>query len=157
MKKVWWLLPAALFIAGCGNSRVVETETGDKVSLEREEGGYKIQGENYTQSVGNKAELPPGFPSDMPVYTGARLVFGQAAAGIFTVGWVTDNELGNIKAFYLQSLPAQGWKTESPIELGDKVIINASKGGRSVMLGLEPSTDAQVGGQTRISLNLTSY
>ena len=118
MKKLWWLLPAALLLAGCGKSvseraaeKAIEAQTGAEVSV-GEGGGYKIKGDGYTQTVGSQAELPPGFPTDMPIYPGARLAFGQAAVGIFTLGWVSDDEPAKVKAFYVQNLSIQGWQIE---------------------------------------------
>ena len=57
--------------------------------------------------------MPPGFPSDIPVYPGARLTAGASftSSGQVTWGmeWETLDSIDKVRAFYAQQLARADW------------------------------------------------
>ena len=144
-KKLLWLVPAVLLLAGCGQSPAV--------SVQSEDGGYKVEQNGATQTAGTKAELPAGFPKDVPIYPAAQVIFSQSVAGTFTVSWGVADEPAKVTAFYQQELPRQGWPIASSLPEGDKMMLYAMKGGRSVTVAIEPGL-AGSGFKTTIGMNV---
>lgn len=106
--------------------------------------------------------MPPGFPSDVPIYTGARLTAaapfsgqGQATWGMV---WETLDGADKVKQFYTTKLNQGDWTTStaspSPSPSGGAFTINFSRKSNphyTGTLGIDGSS-----GVTKISMALVS-
>ena len=77
----------ALAIAGCGSdAKVVETKDG-KVTVAKDGKTVTIEGENGAQATFGSSKVPDGFPSEVPLPTGLKLVSSAGAQQSFTLGY----------------------------------------------------------------------
>ena len=61
-----------------------------------------------------KISLPVNFPSDFPIYNGAKLLVGRqdldsGGNPLYLAGWSTKDDYSKVAAFYNQNLVAKGW------------------------------------------------
>lgn len=113
------LFLGAAFAAACGgDSKTVKIPGGGEVS------------------TSNK--LPNDFPSDFPVYPGAKVVGSikgdQKGLQGFFVTWETGDQVDKVTAFYKKEFEKGPWKSESTLESGDTVILGAKKVGKTAAL-----------------------
>lgn len=89
------LIAAAFSACGGGDSKTVNIPGGGKVS------------------VGNK--VPDGFPSDFPIYGGAKVTSGykgsQGGQEGFVVVWETGDDVQKVTDFYKEKLSSGSWTT----------------------------------------------
>jgi hypothetical protein len=102
--------------------------------------------------------IPKGFPSDFPVYAGARLTsaanFGSNGTPTWGMEWETVDGVDLVQAFYKAQLAKGDWTLSFPSNTSGKFSAtfnrksNTKVGG---ILGIDASS-----GITKISLALTS-
>jgi hypothetical protein len=130
------LLFAAILVLACGGEEeTVETE-GGTFTVEREGKGIRISGKDEEAGVvsgqfGENAEVPDGFPEDVPVYPDAK-VLGSMVTGEGTVLTLrTADDSKKVTAFYHEKLSEQGWSLASEIDLGGQHMLAIEKEERS--------------------------
>lgn len=115
---------AALAVAcGGGDSKTVKIPGGGEVS------------------TSNK--LPSDFPSDFPIYGGAKVVGSikgdqQGLKGFF-VTWETGDDVDKVTAFYKKEFEKGPWKSESTLESSGTTILGAKKEGKTAALTIARS------------------
>ena len=86
------------------NGRVDIEKDGEKVTVTSEEGEFTFEEEG---------ELPDSFPSDFPVYPGAKLASSWVADGDNTDGlsliWETEDAVSKVSNYYENELEKAGW------------------------------------------------
>jgi hypothetical protein len=101
--------------------------------------------------------MPPGFPTDVPVYPGARLTAGASftSTGQVTWGmeWETLDSVDQVKAFYSAQLSKGEWaSTFSDAPGGFSAKFSRKSNSRfSGIVGADGSS-----GLTKISMSLVS-
>jgi hypothetical protein len=101
--------------------------------------------------------MPPGFPTDVPVYPGARLTAGASftSTGQVTWGmeWETLDSVDQVKAFYSAQLSKGEWtSTFSDAAGGFSAKFSRKSNSRfSGIVGADGSS-----GLTKISMSLVS-
>lgn len=109
-------------------------------------------------SLDPQVAMPSGFPSDVPIYTGARLTsagnFASNGATTWGMEWETAGGIDKVRAFYTAKLNQGDWTSSfSGSANGAFAVIFNRKSNSKVggILGVDGST-----GFTKISLALTS-
>jgi hypothetical protein len=142
------------FVADRGEQLVeqaIEGQTGAEVDLEQDEGTVKIETEEGSAEFGLGAELPADFPSDVPIYPGAQVISSLSLGpNRASVSLQSSDNYADVVAFYEAGIPAEGWNVESRNEFtadsGRSVILNATKGNRTVIVSVtEDTADNLVG------------
>ncbi len=79
-----------------------------------------VQNEDGTQDVvtGGGAQLPKGFPEDVPVYPGLNIQMSNSmtSENVFSIVGQTTAKNDDVAAFYKKELAARGWKEESVMQ-----------------------------------------
>ena len=130
------LLCAAILVLACGGEEeTIETE-GGTFTVEAEGKGVRISGEDeeagaISGQFGENAEVPDGFPKDVPIYPDAKVV-GSMLTGEGTILTLqTADDPGKVTAFYRKNLSKEGWSLASEIDLGGQHVLAMEKGERS--------------------------
>ena len=117
---VFALLLAATALTGCNmaaeeaTEALVEGSTGADVEIDDEGGSVSVETEDGSMEVtgGDSAEVPDGFPSDMPLYDGT-VVMGQAievdGETSYNVAIEVEDDVADIADWYSSELDAEGW------------------------------------------------
>jgi hypothetical protein len=87
---------------------VVETKDG-KVTVAKDGTSVTIEGENGAQTTFGSSKVPDGFPSEVPLPTGLKLVSSAGAQQSFTLGYGFGSaDKDRVVANYLSRLGAAG-------------------------------------------------
>jgi len=129
------LCAATLFFACGGEEETVEIEGGD-LTVKAEGEGVRISGEKegvgaISGQFGENAEIPDGFPEDVPIYPDAKVVGSMLAGGGGMVTLQTGDDPGEVTAFYRENLVKEGWSIASEMDLGGQHLLAVEKGGRN--------------------------
>lgn len=88
-------------------------------------------------------KLPDGFPSDIPVYTEARLTSSavlkeskdpQAQGSLYV--WMAPAPLEDVAFWYIRELERRGWNIKNKTASGNSVLFTVIKDGRGFILTL---------------------
>lgn len=115
------VLLAVLVVKGGGIARdMVKGMMGMSGISTSEGGGIKIKqvigGKMVEASIG---KLPKGFPTDFPIYKGAKVKIGQSAIeqnsnATYMVIWLSESASKNIIDFYKTALPQSNYQITTP-------------------------------------------
>jgi len=108
----------------------------------------------FTSTSGDNAKVPEGFPKDVPIYAGAKVLASSSMPeqNTYMVQLESQDTLENVGAYYKKEMAAQGWKEESSMsQAGDSPLqmLSCSKGDLMTMI-MATSED----GKTMISLTV---
>lgn len=140
---------AGEFLAG----RVLSGVTGGNVEVGKD--GEKVSFENSEGKVSFEegGKLPEGFPTDFPVYPGARVVSSFTAntegKDGMSVVWDTNDSVEAVSAFYKTNLVSNGWKVTATFEQTGSATTSFEKEGWGGFMGI---TTAE--GKTTISTTI---
>jgi hypothetical protein len=102
--------------------------------------------------------MPAGFPSDVPIYTGARLTAGAAfaASGQTTWGmeWETLDTVDKVQAFYTSKLSQGDWTVQFSGSANGQFSATFSRKSNSKFGGIVGADGSS--GVTKISLSLAT-
>lgn len=150
------LLASGLVVwAGCGRSKTVVDEQGNRTTVTDKAGGTEVtfEGKNGEKVRIAGAEggvpLPDGFPKDVPVYPGATPTVTSTTGDVTNVVLKTADSAAKTSAFYKEKLAAAGWTTESTLNLPSGSMISSSKSDRTLNVTIIGEDN-----QTTISLGL---
>jgi len=125
----------------------IEEEGGNPVRFT----GQNEEGQQFQASIGENAEVPADFPSDVPTYEGARPMAAMSAAGEGTVvTFQSADGQQQIYEFYQSALADQGWSVDSEKEFGGQRSLDASKDSRKLSVSITGTK-----GDSRISIMVT--
>lgn len=60
-------------------------------------------------AISGGQQLPPGFPEDIPVYSGAKVLGSMVLGPTTMVTLESDAALGDVSSFYQSQLTVKGW------------------------------------------------
>ncbi len=110
--------------------------------------GTDVHGSAFEASIGDNAKVPSSFPTDVPLYPGAKPMAAMTAAGEGTmVTFKTMESQQKIYEFYQTELGEQGWKVGDGASFGGQLGLEALKDTRKVKIAISGTK-----GDSRISL-----
>ncbi len=151
------LATALLAMAACSKSpaeRAVEAAasaaSGQDVDISRDADGISIKtgdGEDTLDiSSGDRASLPEGFPDDVYLPAGFKVISSAKADATMLVGMVAPGTLDRIAEQANQAMLEQGWEQTRMAEDGPSVrILEYKKADRSARIALQGQPDGMVG------------
>ncbi len=136
-------------------SNYLSTLTGGKVSVTG--GGDKVsfKGEDGEVTFDSGGKLPEGFPSDFPVYPGAKVTGSFSASGDnnskgSSVVWETSDDVAKVGGYFKTELPKAGWTISTDYSTAETITLTFEKGAYSGFLGVTKGSD----GKTAISVTI---
>jgi hypothetical protein len=125
-----FVLALALFaMSGCQNmaekatEAAVEKATG--VDVEKNGDSVTVKTDEGEATVSSDAKLPDDFPQDVPIYENATIetaITNKVDAGTsYLIGMKSDDDAGEVYAWYKQAFEDEGWTILSSMEVGDSV------------------------------------
>jgi len=137
------------FLAG----RVLSGVTGGNVKVGNDGGKVTFENSEGKVSFEEGGKLPEGFPSDFPVYSGAKVASSFTAntdgKDGMSVVWETNDSADDVSAFYKSNLVAKGWKVTASFEQDGALTSTFEKEGWGGFMGV---TSAE--GKTTISATI---
>lgn len=145
---------ALLLIAGCSKEETYTSADGD-VTAKVKRNGSDIEvtaedeeGNKFAAQSGKNVEIPADFPSDIPIYSGAKpLVAMQMEAQGQSVTLESGDSLDAVYQFYVDAMQANGWTLDAQMDWGGQKMIAAKKGDRTAAVSIGASD-----GKTQIVL-----
>jgi len=136
LTRIILLLCAATLVLACGGDEETVEIEGGELTFEAEGDGVRISGEKegvgaISGRFGENAEIPDGFPEDVPIYPGADVIGGMVAGGGGMVTLQSGDDLGKVTAFYRENLVKEGWNLASEMDLGEQRVLAVQKEGRN--------------------------
>lgn len=102
------------------SGKVLSGVTGGNVKVGNDGGKVTFENSEGKVSFEEGGKLPEGFPSDFPVYPGAKVAssFTTNTEGKdgMSVVWETGDSAEKVSAFYKTSLVSNGWKVTATFE-----------------------------------------
>jgi hypothetical protein len=121
-------LTCLVALSGCGKSpqekaieKSIEASTGSPASVKMSENGIEIKtskGEIKAASGGD-VEIPAGFPKDIYVYKGAKVLSSMTMPGGQMLTLETADPLARVAEAYQKEMTGAGWKQEMAMDNGD--------------------------------------
>ncbi len=98
-----------LVLSGCGSdAKVVKTRDG-KVTVAKDGKSVTIEGESGAEATFGSSTVPDGFPSEVPLPKGLRLVSSAGSQRSFTLGYgFGSRDEDRVISNYLDRLAAAG-------------------------------------------------
>lgn len=119
-------------------------------------GSVTIQGKDgNSASIGGNAQIPNGFPSDVPIYKPSEVVASSKANGSYGVSLLTNDSLQKVTDYYNSELPKQGWQSSEDtgqFNLSGGSVATFTKGNQT--LGVIMASDNKSGSKTSITLTV---
>ena len=148
------LLAGLVLTTGCAQiaeqvtKSAVEKATGVKV----ESDGVTVTGKNGEQVNigGENSDLPDGFPSEAPVYAGAKITSSVSTSQGFLVGFTTADTPRTVLDWYKSELASKGWEVKSNMESDSGGLLTATMTGWSLSVNVGGDDS---GGETTIVLS----
>ncbi len=88
--------------------QIISLATSGRVNLTED----SVLINNHQEIINISSQIPDGFPSNLPIFPGARLDLGisQITEDSISVNFVSSAPLKDVSFFYLHWLPQRGWK-----------------------------------------------
>ncbi|MEK7174494.1 MAG: hypothetical protein AAB759_02445 [Patescibacteria group bacterium] len=140
---------ASRFAGKSASERTLESLTGGKVNVDSGSGEVTVKTDEGTWVGSNK--LPADFPSDVPLYPGAKVQSSVSAAqeqgGGNYVGLETSDAAASVASWYKAEIVANGWKVTLNMDASGSSLLGGSKDNRELMV-----TVSEDGGKTTIGI-----
>ncbi|NOS68117.1 MAG: hypothetical protein HOO67_07220 [Candidatus Peribacteraceae bacterium] len=152
---------ALLLLPACGRKAAenameqqIRQETGGDADVDMNaDGSMQVTTKDGTYNAGNN-QLPEDWPTDAPIYAGAKIQFSGSANG--TTGkpgsaavLTTSDSAADVVTYYKAELAKQGWTISSTMEAQGTSIFGATKGTRALSLLIGSAE-----GQTSITIGI---
>jgi hypothetical protein len=164
-----FVISAVLLLSGCWPfpsqkqvgekimEKAIESQTGGKVDVNAEKNSMTINGEEGSTTVSGEgqAKLPDNFPSDIFVYSDAKIIVASAMkeGDSFSVTYATETSVDDAFSKYKDELTGNGWTKENEVDLGTQgKMLNFKKENRSVLVTIGIDNDGQNKGKTMVSV-----
>ncbi len=144
---------AAAALAACGQDAAdtaaekLAKAHGVDVEIDRDggEATYTIGGKDgNTLQIGEKLSLPDGFPADVPMYPGLKIVAASTTPEGFLVHAQSSDGLGDVTSFYADKLVAGGWEKEGEFQAENMRTSSFKKEGRTASVNVFAADDGTV-------------
>ncbi len=150
----------AIVVSGCGRESAMENQVekqleknlGQNAEVNLKDGEMKIKTEQGSLEVGENVSLPDGFPTDVYVIDGQIMSAMKNVMGAgYQVVIKSNKSVKDGKALFEEKLKAHGWVIGSSFDMGNAVMLSATKGKRTVQvtLGSEEGKDG-----TAVTINV---
>ena len=83
-----------------------------------------------------EADLPDNFPSDIPIYQGAKVYMSYASDGTTVVGFMVDASTADVYRFYKDQFENAGWDITSSYSYSTLASLTAEKSSREVSMSV---------------------
>lgn len=169
MTPTKWLIVAAVVLvvfAGLRSvfspermiERAIERETGGSVDIDLDGDGtvtYEGEdGEAFTVTSGESAELPAGWPSEVSIMDDATITYAGSMMGGDTNGltavFTVDASKAEVMDYYKTVLTESGWTVAGVMDFGDSGMVSATRG-EDESAGVTVATE---GGETTVTISL---
>ena len=95
--------------------------------------------------VETSSHLPEGFPSDLPLYPGAKTTQGALRGDLRMATFETSASTKEVSEFYKRELLGKGWALEADVQMGGQTMVSGTKGKRTAgIMILEMKNGAQI-------------
>jgi hypothetical protein len=146
LKRIILLLCAATLVLACGGDEETVEIEGGEVTFEAEGEGVRISGEQegvgaITGRFGENAEIPDGFPEDIPIYPGSDVVAGMVAGAGGMVTLQTGDDAEKVAVFYREKLVEEGWTLGPEMDLGAQLVLPIQKEGQNGAVQISREAD----------------
>ena len=126
--------------------KVIEAATGGKAQVNTDNGEVTVKTDQGTYSTSDK--IPSDFPSDVPVYSGAKVQSSvatsqQQGSGHYLALETTDS-LDKVSAWYKSQVVDKGWKIESDATIQGTLILGATKDTRQLSVSVSDDGNGKV-------------
>ncbi len=127
--------------------KAVEGASGGDVKVDTSSGSVSVTDKKTgtTSTGGDNVKLPAGWPSNVPLYPGARIGHAMVSGSTKSVTLVTKDPPAKVAEFYKKS----GLKLESDMNLGAIQTMSFKNGSGTVNVILQ-----QAGADTQISISI---
>ncbi len=165
----WLIIAAVVLVAFAGLrsvfspenmvERAIEMQMGGDVSLDFDNDGTVTyeggDGEQFSVTAGDGAELPDNWPSTVPVMDDAIITYaGSMMGGEGTIGltaiFTTDATKKDVVEYYQNKLADNGWTIAGTMDFGDSAMVTATRGEYD-SVGIAVATDR---GETSVTLSV---
>ena len=114
--------------------------TGGKVKVGGDSNKVTYKSDDGEFSFQEGGKLPEGFPSDFPIYPGAKITSSWTSndddsKGISIV-WETSDALTKVADYYKENIEAKGWKITASFSQEDTTTYSFEKGTASGFVGV---------------------
>jgi hypothetical protein len=119
-----------------------ETHVTDKGTVKIDRAGEKAditiqtkEGDSLKMSI-NQGTLPEGWPSEIRVLPGGRIIFSQteAKSNMQQISIETEKSVNDAMDFYKNILSSGKWGIENTMNIGSMNMLTAKKDDREIML-----------------------
>ncbi len=119
---------------------IIEQATGGKVDIE--EGGDEatVETDEGKITIGQN-DVPDSFPSDITVYSGAKVTTSADTDEGVTVILETSDSSSKVFEFYKKDLAGNNWTKTIVSSEEDSSVIQAEKGSKQVIIMTGPSSE----------------
>lgn len=131
------LVAAALILTGCGQAAETAVEAGTGMDVEIGDGGgtVTLEQDGTKISAGVNAELPAGWPEELPTPPNGQLISSSGSAEQVITSWVVEGLTADGITEYLNQVKAAGYTQEistadfgSDAEMISKTTVLGGKG-----------------------------
>ncbi|MFH1536956.1 MAG: hypothetical protein ABID45_03150 [Patescibacteria group bacterium] len=136
----------------------IETMTNSELDADFNDGTISINSEEGSVSIGG-TEIPDDFPSDVPVYANAEVVWTSFSSGdeTYWIDFESTDDYTEIKAYYDAEIESNGWEVyDSSTYTSDgqeTTLYSADRDNRTLIVTLSHSESEN---KTMISVSTTT-
>lgn len=145
------------FIAQKVAGGILSRVTGQNVNITEGGNGVTVKTDKGDLVINSGGSLPSDFPSDFPVYSGAKLAGSFSAKGDdggnstgTSVVWETSDDATKVGTYYKSQLAAAGYTIVTEYSSAGSTTFTFEKGDISGFMGVTKGSD----GKTAISVTL---
>jgi hypothetical protein len=129
---------AVALVCGCRKSVTYTGEDGTKATISKSGKDFEItvhgkKGETVPVAGGEGGvALPEGFPKDVPIYPGAKVLTSVKTQDAMTVALQTSDQADKVSAFYKEQMKAGGWEIKTTMDMPQGTMLMGEKGGQAL-------------------------
>jgi hypothetical protein len=132
------LLLAAVVVCGCRKSTTYTGPDGTKATVSKSGKNFEIKVEGKDGGTWKMAggegsvALPEGFPTDVPIYPGAKVATSVKTGDAMHATLQTSDAADKVSAFYKEKMKANGWELKTTMDMGQGTMLVGLKAGQSL-------------------------
>ena len=156
LSSIWVALIAlAIIMIGIFGFAVNKAANDAGVSVNTNTGTVTVNKDGNSAQIGESVKLPDGFPSIMPIYSGAKLSAASKTNGSdYAITASTTDSVEKVVSYYKTQLVSNGWtidsSTDSSDTTGKGTLITASTSTLNGSVGIYGGND----GKTSLIINV---
>ncbi len=98
-----------------------------------------------TTPSGDEVILQAGFPTDVPLYTGATPISSNKTPdGVYTLSLESTDPIDKISAFYKEKLPESGWQISKTQTVAGVEMTDGAKDARKISIQIIPREEGKI-------------